>query len=98
MKINLNFRKTFWKLLKIKFSNIESISFLGEAETPSEAETVDTIDLKPVNKKEVALIELSRDFLALKSATELVENENARLKARVLKPRKLGIQFQTKIS
>ena len=59
--------------------------FLGEAETPSEAETVDTIDLKPVNKKEVALIELSRDFLALKSATELVENENARLKVRVSK-------------
>ena len=85
MKINLNFRKTFWKLLKIKFSNIESSSFLGEAETPSEAETVDTIDLKPVNKKEVALIELSRDFLALKSATELVENENARLKVRASK-------------
>ena len=85
MKINLNFLKTFWKLLKIKFSKIERSSFLGEAETPSEAETVDTIDLKPVNKKEVALIELSRDFLALKSATELVENENARLKVRVSK-------------
>ena len=72
-------------MLKIKFLNIERSSFLGEAETPSEAETVDTIDLKPVNKKEVALIELSRDFLALKSATELVENENVRLKVRASK-------------
>ena len=40
---------------------------IGEAETPSEAETVESLDLKPVNKKEVALVTLSRDFLALRS-------------------------------
>ena len=39
---------------------------IGEAETPSEAETVESLDLKPVNKKEVALVTLSRDFLALR--------------------------------
>lgn len=36
-----------------------------------------------MNKKEVALVELSRDFLALKAATECVEDENARLKGEI---------------